>query len=93
MILSLVSWAAVYFVVWWTTLFVVLPFGVKSQVEEGAIVPGSEPGAPARTSVPRIVLITTVAATIAFALLYWILTQRLIGLDDIPFLPRFERVG
>lgn len=93
MILSIVSWAAVYFVVWWTTLFAVLPFGVRSQVEDGDVVAGSEPGAPSRTNVPRILLVTTVVATGAFAVLYWLLTQKLFGLNDIPFLPRFDKVG
>ncbi len=37
---------ALYFVIWWTFLFAVLPFGVRSQAEEGEVVTGSEPGAP-----------------------------------------------
>ena len=39
---------AVYFIIWWLTLFVVLPWGVRSQHESGAISPGTEPGAPIR---------------------------------------------
>ena len=45
------GWAlgnAVYFVVWWTMLFAVLPFGVHSQRELGDVVPGTDPGAPNR---------------------------------------------
>src|SRR5215475_11580540 len=44
-----VSWTtalAIYFVAWWLMLFVVLPFGVRSQEEEGSVVPGTDPGAP-----------------------------------------------
>ena len=40
--------AAIYFVIWWTVLFAVLPWGVQSQHEAGKISPGSDPGAPAR---------------------------------------------
>ena len=36
-----------YFVVWWTVLFVVLPIGARSQAEIGEVVSGTEPGAPA----------------------------------------------
>lgn len=37
---------ALYFVIWWTLLFAILPFGVRSQAESGEVVAGSEPGAP-----------------------------------------------
>ncbi|MGL4496733.1 MAG: DUF1467 family protein, partial [Beijerinckiaceae bacterium] len=33
------SLIAIYFVIWWIILFAVLPFGVRSQVEEGKVVP------------------------------------------------------
>jgi predicted secreted protein len=42
---------ALYFVIWWTLLFAVLPFGIRSQADAGAIAAGSEPGAP---SAPRL---------------------------------------
>ena len=42
---------ALYFVIWWTLLFAVLPFGVRSQAEDGEVAPGSDPGAP---SAPRL---------------------------------------
>ena len=59
------GWAlglAVYFVIWWVTLFAVLPFGIHSQREMGSVVPGSEPGAPQRPRIGRKILITTVIA-------------------------------
>ncbi|PZQ18035.1 MAG: DUF1467 domain-containing protein [Ancylobacter novellus] len=91
--LSAISWLAVFFVVWWTTLFAVLPFGVRSQIEEGEVVPGSEGAAPARTPLLRIFGVTTIVAAIVFGVIYALLTWRLIPLDSIPFLPRFEKVG
>ncbi|MFJ5487477.1 DUF1467 family protein [Hansschlegelia beijingensis] len=91
MIFSAVSWAAVYFIIWWTTLFAVLPFGARSQSDAGEITPGTEPGAPFSARLGRIIVITTIVATIIFAGVYLLLTQELFGLDDIPFLPRFEQ--
>ncbi len=41
---------AIYFVLWWVVLFAVLPFGVRSQIESGEEISGTDPGAP---SVPR----------------------------------------
>jgi predicted secreted protein len=61
---------AVYFVVWWMTLFVVLPFGIRSQQEAGAVVTGTDPGAPASVRLMRIVLMTTVLSAI-FLAVFW----------------------
>ena len=40
------TFVAIYFVVWWICLFVVLPFGVRNQVDTGEYVQGTERGAP-----------------------------------------------
>ena len=37
---------AIYFVLWWVVLFVTLPFGVRSQHEDGEGAAGTDPGAP-----------------------------------------------
>ena len=60
---------AVYFTMWWTVLFAVLPFGVKSQHEGGEIVPGSEPGAPVAPGLLRKAIWTTIASAALFACL------------------------
>jgi predicted secreted protein len=57
---------ALYFVVWWTLLFAALPFGVRSQAEEGDVVAGSEPGAPAMPRLAEKAIWTTVAADAVF---------------------------
>jgi predicted secreted protein len=37
---------AIYVTIWFTVLFAVLPFGIRSQHEAGDFVPGTDPGAP-----------------------------------------------
>jgi predicted secreted protein len=72
---------AVYFLIWWVTLFAVLPWGVRSQGAEGE--PGTDPGAPL---VPRLglkLIWTTVVATVIFALCAIVYVNRLITLDDL----------
>jgi predicted secreted protein len=53
---------ALYFVIWWTFLFAVLPFGVRSQVETGEVLEGSEPGAPVAPALREKVIWTSVVA-------------------------------
>jgi len=40
------TFLAIFFIVWWLCLFIVLPFGVRDQVDEGAYIQGTERGAP-----------------------------------------------
>ena len=58
---------AIYFVLWWVVLFVTLPFGVRSQHEDGAGAPGTDPGAPIVTGMGRKLVWTTVLSAIIFA--------------------------
>lgn len=74
---------AIYFLIWWLTLFAVLPFGVRSQHEAGEIAPGSDPGAPAIPSVGKKLIWTTIVTTLLFAVFYWIYTRQLISLQDL----------
>ena len=58
---------AIYFVIWWITLFLTLPFGVRSQHEDGEGPPGTDPGAPIATLMGRKLIWTTVISAIIFA--------------------------
>jgi len=68
---------ALYFVIWWMILFAVLPLGVRSQFETGEVVPGSEGAAPQQPMLLKKVAITTVIATIVFAIVYLVVTRHL----------------
>ena len=62
---------AVYFLFWAFAVFLVLPFGVRTAHEAGAeLVPGQAESAPHEFNVWRVVVRTTVVATILFALYY-----------------------
>ena len=58
---------AIYFVLWWIVLFVTLPFGVRSQHEDGSGAPGTDPGAPIATLMGRKLIWTTVISAVIFA--------------------------
>ena len=81
--MSLATAFAIYFIIWWVVLFAVLPWGVRSQDEDGTIIPGSDPGAPAIPRLRRKLVWTTIVAAIVFALWYVVYTYRLIALDDL----------
>ena len=62
---------AIYFIVWWLCLFVVLPFRVRNQSDEGEWVEGTERGAPSFARMLPRVLVTSLLAAIVTGLLLW----------------------
>lgn len=63
------SIVAVYLLIWVMSGFLVLPFGVKNANELGVpMVPGQAEGAPANFSPLRVIIRTTVLASILFAI-------------------------
>jgi len=58
---------AIYFVMWWIVLFLTLPFGVRSQHEDGESAPGTDPGAPIASRMGRKLIWTTVISAVLFA--------------------------
>jgi predicted secreted protein len=68
--MSLWAGLAVYFVIWWTVLFCVLPLDVRSQAETGQIVSGTEPGAPVAPGLARKAILTTIASAVVFVVVY-----------------------
>jgi predicted secreted protein len=76
--------AAIYFVTWWTVLFAVLPWGVRSQAESGdEVPPGTDPGAPSVPALKAKLLWTTVLATVIFGVFYYCYVMRLISIDGL----------
>ena len=59
---------AIYFVIWWVVLFLTLPFGVRSQHEDGVGAPGTDPGAPIATRMGRKLIWTTIISAIIYGL-------------------------
>ncbi|MEQ8658013.1 MAG: DUF1467 family protein [Hyphomicrobiales bacterium] len=82
--MALGSAVAIYFVVWWVTLFAVLPFGVRTQAEAGEVVPGAPASAPEKTSIVRIIVRNTIVASLVFAVIYWVIVHSGLSIMDVP---------
>ena len=75
---------ALYFLFWWLSLFIVLPFGARSQAEDGNIVPGTEPGAPTKVNIWMKFLTTSILAGVLFAIYLFITIKLGYSLDKLP---------
>ena len=67
MVYSIATGLAIYFVLWWVTLFVTLPFGIRSLHEDGGGDPGTDPGAPVASRMGRKLIWTTVLSAAIYA--------------------------
>ena len=82
-----ISALAIYFLFWFLSLFIVLPIGVRTDREMGIDPePGHAESAPHRFRAGRIVIRTTLVATILFSLFYANYIYGWIGADVLDFL-------
>jgi predicted secreted protein len=73
--MSITLGIAVYLVIWWVVLFAVLPFGVRSQHEDGPVMDGTDPGAPVAANMKLKMLFTTLVAGVLWAIVYLMMTK------------------
>jgi predicted secreted protein len=79
---------AIYFVVWWVILFAVLPWGVRTQDDEGEVTLGTVGSAPARPRLVRVAVITTIVAAVITAGIWYAFA--VYGLDFASFATWFD---
>ena len=91
--MQLTSIIAIYVLFWVISAFVILPIGIRSHHELGAeMIKGQADGAPANFKPLRVILFTTLLATIAFALFYLNYTNGWITMDDVDFFGSRDRL-
>ena len=74
---------AIYFVIWWVALFLTLPFGVRSQQEEGEGAPGTDPGAPVMARMGYKLLWTTLISGVVFGIGMWAYYQGYLNIERL----------
>jgi predicted secreted protein len=75
---------AIFFLIWWITLFAVLPWGVRSQGEgSGEIAPGTDPGAPILPRLGVRLIATTVVAGVVFGMFCFLYVYQIVTFDSI----------
>ncbi|MEL6979893.1 MAG: DUF1467 family protein [Pseudomonadota bacterium] len=83
--MSITGAVVLFAVYWFIALFLVLPRGQVTQLEDGEVVPGTPGGAPADIKIGRKFIYATIGATIAVGVTALILNSGL-DMDDFEFL-------
>ena len=81
--MSLTFAIAIYVVIWWTVLFAVLPIGVRTQGEDGSVVPGTPESAPTTPRLVRVVLLTTLISALLFGGVWAMVRYGLLDLEAL----------
>jgi predicted secreted protein len=83
---------AVYFVIWWIVLFMILPIGLRTQGDEQEIVLGTMESAPTRFRGGHVVLLTTLASALIYGAWFVLSSYYGISMNSLPrIVPDFGR--
>lgn len=89
--MNLTGGIILYAVLWFLTLFIVVPIGQRSQQDAGTIVPGTPAGAPEGTPWKRKLTLTTLISAVIWAVLAWVILSGVVSRADIENLDRIFR--
>jgi predicted secreted protein len=81
--MSITAMIVVFAICWFMVFFMVLPIRFVSQGDAGKVTPGTPAGAPAGNVVGRKAKITTVIATVVWALICGVILSGRISIRDI----------
>lgn len=81
--MSITAGAVLFVVIWFITMFVVLPISLRTQAEAGEVVPGTHEGAPANFRLGRTLVIVTTLAVVIWAAAAWMIIAGPITVEDL----------
>ncbi len=81
--MSITAGAVLFVVIWFLTMFIVLPITLRTQGEAGEVVPGTHEGAPADFRLGRTLLIVTLATLVLWGVVVWIILSGVISIEDL----------
>ena len=87
--MGIVTGIVLYAIIWFMTLFVILPFRLKSQSEDGDVVPGTPGSAPAEPALRKRFLVTTLVAAVVWAIIASIILTEAISIEDFDLFSYF----
>ncbi len=89
--MSITSGLAMFAVMWFLILLMLLPIGVRSQAESGAVERGTSAGAPVEPMMRKKFIWTTIATCVAWSIAFGIIAGGVITREDIRNLAPFDQ--
>ena len=89
--MGITSAIVLFAVIWFMVMFIALPIGLRTQGDEGEIVPGTQAGAPANFNVKRKMLIVTAISAALWVIIAGIIFSGVISVRDLDWFHRMAR--
>ncbi len=89
--MNILAAIVLFLVLWFLTLFVVLPLRLRSQDEAGDVVPGTPGSAPVAPGLKRKFMLVTIISALLWGIVMAILLSGVIGIADIDILGLYGR--
>ena len=83
--MSVTSAIVLFAVIWFLTFLIIIPFRVKTQGDLGAIVKGTQAGAPEVHNLRKKAIITTGASLVLWLVITLVILSEFITIQDIDF--------
>lgn len=88
--MGVTSAIVLFAVIWFMVLFILLPVGLRTQGDEGKIVPGTHAASPATLNLRRKFRTVTIVAVLVWAVIAGVIVSGVIGVRDIDFFNRMD---
>jgi predicted secreted protein len=79
-----IAYVATFFIFWWLILFMVMPFGLKTQDDDGNVTLGTVASAPRGPHMLRAMLWTTLLTLLFVGAVYLVVDVLNLGVSDLP---------
>lgn len=81
--MAITSAIVLFAVIWFMLFLMILPMRLRTQGEEGDVVPGTHASAPANPQIRRKVRITTAITAVLWAIVFYIIVSGTITVSDL----------
>lgn len=88
--MAITSALVLFAVIWFMLLLMALPLRMKSQEEDGDVVPGTPASAPSDPMIKKKMIWVTVVTFVLWAPLCWFIISGILTVEDIDF---YNRMG
>ena len=89
--MAITSALVLFAVIWFLVLFITLPIRLRTQGDEGKVVPGTQEGAPANFDVRRTAIIVTLISVVIWAVIAGTIIFGGISVRDLDWFGRMDR--
>ncbi|TYB89224.1 DUF1467 family protein [Oceaniovalibus sp. ACAM 378] len=90
--MSIMSAIVLFAMIWFMVLFVALPLGLRTQGEEGKVVPGTHSSSPANLNMKRKAIWVTIVSVVLWCVIAGIIVSGAISVRDLDWFHRMAPV-